>query len=474
MRFSEKYGQVRTLRSRAGDDAGRIREYVLQCIWYDQLFSDEGLCTSDGRSLRVLSPGWWNHSEGPDFKGAQFELRGEIVAGDVEIHFTHSDWKQHGHHLDSRYDGVRLVVTVESQPPATLPSTSLGRAIPTLLLANFLEDDIREIADSLPIEAYPYSVPSTAGRCATLVATCSKAQFGKLLELAGEWRMLSKARMVRERIERVGADQAIYESFLAACGFSRYKHHFRVVAQQLPYDRVRQLAGKDPLLVEAAFLQLAGLLPDALPENTTAVAHFARLRSLRRDELAGLKRLPLTWQCTGVRPTNYPERRLAGAARFLSRTALAGLAETLNQIWHVDLSPVARRRSFEALFPTPMGFWAEHCNWVGRKLHTPTAPLGPGRARSIIGNVFIPAALAVARRQKDRLGEEKVFELFAALPKEADNHILKIMVPRIFGEGEKPKLRFRAQQGLLQLYQDWCEPNPSCRNCSMLRQLAVG
>ncbi|HIJ66635.1 MAG TPA: DUF2851 family protein, partial [Candidatus Hydrogenedentes bacterium] len=160
--FSETYGQLRTLRPGVREDPGRVREYVLQCIWYDQLFSDGGLCCSRGRPLTVVSPGWWNHSEGPDFKGAQLELGGQLVTGDVEIHFTHGDWKQHGHHLDSRYDDVCLVVTLESRPPAAPPCTSLGREIPTLLLAKFLEGDIRDIADHLSIEAYPYEVPSAA------------------------------------------------------------------------------------------------------------------------------------------------------------------------------------------------------------------------------------------------------------------------------------------------------------------------
>jgi hypothetical protein len=260
----------------------------------------------------------------------------------------------------------------------------------------------------------------------------------------------------------------VYESFLAACGFSRYKHHFKAMAQQLPYDRVRQLATQNPALVETALLQIGGLLPDSLPEGTTAAPHFARVRALRRDSLAGLRSLPLAWRRTGVRPNNYPERRLAGAAHVLAATATAGLNETLSRIWQLDMTPVARRKEFEKLFPAPMGFWATHCSWTGKRLDRSTALIGPSRVRSVIGNVFTPAALAHARRTRDRGREQRVFEFFTALPKESENRVLKTMIPRMFGDVRPPKLTFRSQQGLLQIYQDWCEPNPSCVNCAVV------
>jgi hypothetical protein len=38
----------------------------------------------------------------------------------------------------------------------------------------------------------------------------------------------------------------------------------------------------------------------------------------------------------------------------------------------------------------------------------------------------------------------------------------------------KIKLTFRRQQGLLQAHQDWCGPNPSCRNCSLPAYLFSG
>ena len=471
VKFSEEYGRLRSLTDGVRETPLAVPEYVVQCIWYDQLFAEQDLRTDHDQPLKVVSPGWWNHQAGPDFKGAQLEFDGNLRTGDVEVHLDHAAWKHHGHGLDARYDEVLLVVVLDAKPPTTPPATSKGRRLPCLLLAQYLDGDVRDIADRLAVDEYPYLRPEAFGQCSALVQTEGAAPIENFLQLAGEWRMLNKARALRERMDRAGPDQAVYEAVLTACGFSHFKHHFRAIARQLPYERARQLARQDPLLLEAAFLQIAGLLPVSLPEGTTAVPHFARLRALRRDYLGGLRSLPLTWRRVGVRPNNNPERRLAGAARFIARTAADGLTASLDAIWQSDVTPIARRRAFEGLFPNPTGFWATHCTWTGAKMQRPTAPLGPGRVRSIIGNAFIPAALALARRDRDRTKEERVYGFFAGLSKEADNQILKAMIPRIFGEARPPRLTFRLQQGLLQMYQDWCQPNPSCRACSLLRYL---
>ncbi|MCC6793718.1 MAG: DUF2851 family protein [Candidatus Hydrogenedentes bacterium] len=466
--FRDAYARVMTV-AREGKRA--VSEHIIQAVWYDQLFKTDALLTTEGQRVRVVSPGWWNHSEGPDFRGAQIAFGDTVRTGDIEVHLDHAAWRAHGHHLDPRYDNVLLVVVLEPKPPATLPLTSVGRPIPCLLLGNYVDESVYNLPDLA--EPGNGEVDATLGRgyCAAIAQAQGVARIRDFTMLAGEWRMLNKARAIRERMERVGIDQGLYEAFMAACGYSRYKHHFRAMAQQLPYERVVQLAKVDAFLVEAAFFQLSGLLPDTLPEGTTAVPHFARMRALRRDHLSGLRSLPLTWKRVGVRPNNYPERRLSGAARFLARTSREGLWKALELVWRSNANVKARCAAFEELFPQAMGFWAEHCTWTGKRLAKPIATLGAARMHSIIGNVFLPAALAIARRERDRGLEEVALEFFAQMPKESENHVVARMLPRVFGDAPPKKVDFRLQQGLLQIYQDWCEPNPSCRNCPIIGHL---
>lgn len=121
--FREEYGFLRGLRSAVEESRPPIHEHVLQCVWMDQLFDESRLHTDEGRPVRILSPGWWNHGEGPDFRGAEIEIGGKLKVGDVEIHLDHRAWKQHGHHLDPRYDDVILLAVLEMEPPRQPPVT---------------------------------------------------------------------------------------------------------------------------------------------------------------------------------------------------------------------------------------------------------------------------------------------------------------------------------------------------------------
>ncbi len=479
--FSEEYGRFRDAAGAVRERlSGGISEDVVQCVWYDQIFSYENLQTDDGVAISVLSPGWWNHGEGPDFKGAQLLLDSVLKAGDIEIHLDHAAWFQHGHHIDPRYDDVLLVVVLERVPPLKPPVTSDGRRIPCLLLPRYLEEDIQALSGRLLVEDYPYEVRTTAGQCSEMVRLHGAEGMNGLLAIAGEWRMLNKAQAFRERMERAGTEQAFYEAFMTACGYAHFKHHFRAIARNLPYERVRQLARQDPLLLEAAFLQIAGLLPQRLPEDSPVNTHFERLSEYRRGRLSGLMTLPLQWRRAGVRPINYPERRLAGAVRFLARTADTGLPETLDAVWTDcaggNLTPAETRLAFEELFPAPMGYWAQHCTWNGKPMAKPCGLLGPGRIRCIVGNVFVSGALAIARHNADHEREAQILAFFSSLPKEPDNHVLKIMLPRMLGPDAVPQVRvsFRTQQGLLQIHRDWCESNPSCHNCGVSQFLSAG
>jgi len=465
--FRDDYARFVTV---AREGTAAVSEMTVQALWYDQEFSSDSLVSTEGQALRVLSPGWWNRSEGPDFRGAQIQFGDAVRSGDVEIHLDHAAWRQHGHHLDPRYDQVMLVVVLDAKPPSSLPRTSKDRPIPCLLIGNYIDAEALRVSGAGERGAYADEPALGLGYCAEIAKTHGVDRIREFVVQAAESRMLGKSRAIRERAERVGMNQSVYESFMAACGYARFKHEFRTIAQQLPYERVVQLARQDPNLVETAFFQLAGLFPDS-DESEVQNAHLARLLRLRVDQLAGMRSMGFSWKRVGVRPNNYPERRLSGAARFISRTSRQGLWMTLESVWRADVGEIERRRLFEALFPGAIGFWAEHCTWGGPRLSKPSSAFGSGRLRAIIGNVFLPAGLAYARQQRDREMEERVFALFRALPKEPENRIVAAMLPRVFGDVLPAKVDFRLQQGLIQVYQDWCEANPSCRNCPVIAHL---
>lgn len=458
--FSADYG---LFRRQAGEytleEAPHLPEAMLQRLWEGAGFPD-ALTSLEGHRLRVLSPGWLNKSGGPDFTNAQIEFNGETVTGDVEIHRRMRDWFDHNHDSDPVYNGVVLhVVSASPDDNAPRATTQQGRAVATLIWPD---------GDGLYGDDALEGLPARCGKCASGVISENPEVFQHFLGLAGEWRMLEKQRRIRERMSSAGADQAMYEVFMEACGYSAYREQFKRIAQALHYDRARQLAQQTPDLLEVALLRIAGLLPDMWRHDVDPPLHYIRSLEQLQKHLPGLKALDLRWRSANSRPANRPERRLAGAARFITRTADYGMQKKMEMLWRASMPPVARRRAIEDFFGGAMGFWANHCSWHGDSMTRPSAPLGEGRIRTIIGNVLIPAALAWAREQKSTLLEDHVYDFFAALPAEPENRVHRVMRQWLFAGGKPFRMTFRRQQGLMQMHQDWCSHNPACRNCTLL------
>ncbi|HOC68718.1 MAG: hypothetical protein BWX80_01098 [Candidatus Hydrogenedentes bacterium ADurb.Bin101] len=460
--FSAAYGSLRIQGEQTTEEIAFFED-ELQALWHTGAFPDR-LSTREGHRVRILSPGWWNKLPGPDFTNAQVEFNGNLCTGDIEIHSDAADWYAHGHHNDPAYTNVILHVVLALPPKKAKPAvTAAGRKIATLVIPG-------ELLSKAP--GHRAEIPERCGQCATALSRQGTRTLEYFLDLAGEWRILDKSRRIRERMARVGTEQAIYEVFMTACGYSQYKKSFQLMAESLPYERARQLAQQEPMALEAAFFRIAGLWPEEWPADNDPPEHYQRITALLRNELPGLKSLGLIWPRSVSRPANSPERRLAGAARFLSRTADRGLEKRLDLVWRQPVPPIERRRALERLFGGATGFWASHFSWQGNRARNAAAPLGEGRIRTIIGNVLIPAALALTRSDRpDPVLEKNVFELFVKLPREPENRIHRRMMHWLALGDNTVKMNFRRQQGLMQIHEDWCAHNPSCRNCSVLAYL---
>ena len=74
-------------------------EMMYQYLWRTGALGREFTLT-DGRSVRVVSPGLHNTDAGPDFSNARIKIDGILWAGNIEIHLKASDWFRHKHHDD--------------------------------------------------------------------------------------------------------------------------------------------------------------------------------------------------------------------------------------------------------------------------------------------------------------------------------------------------------------------------------------
>lgn len=419
-----------------------VTERLLVQIWNAQFVDAEKLTTADGKALKVLYPGKGNREEGPDFLGALISAgNGELLRGDVEIHARASDWRNHGHHRDPRYNGVILQVVWDGDTAAVLES---GRHVPTLCLRGSLRgslDDVRRWAALPVVPAEPCH-----GACHRL----GEGELGRLLDEAGEERFLLKARWFAETMVEDSPSQALYRGLMRALGYSRNTESFEELACRLPLVALERACRgryglKRVLILKALLLGKAGLLSDS------GEPELARLwRSLGDGE----EMPPSRWHSFRVRPDNQPVRRLCGAAHLLVGLMNGGFVEGV-------LRRVAERRGTAARLESSFVVGAPSRDCEGGSL------IGWGRARDIGINVVLPFAFAWAQASREGALAERALRLYRGYPRAADNAVTRELSNLLFG-GKSLKLAGSAlrQQGLLHLHKTFCRQR-RCDDCPL-------
>jgi hypothetical protein len=420
--------------------------------------------------VRVIDPGIWNLEAGPDFLGAtlQLEPHRRRWCGDVEIHIRPSGWKQHGHSEDPRYRGVRIHVTYfpGRVTPGLLPPGTVEIALEKALAAQpgfFFE--------SVDTTAYPFAQRATEPPCARHLASWSQDEKGLLLDAAGQERLRRKTERLSNRIDQCGPEQAVYEDVMGALGYKHNQAPFRRLAQILPVEELRALAGADTIAAYAMLAGLAGLLPHRVqPRWDTATRRF--LRQVwdqwwkHASTWASRCMAPTDWRLSGQRPANHPLRRLMGAASLFTRKQSPGHTwQTLAD----SESGNAVACWVESMTSLHNPYWDQRLTLGGKLQPQPIALLGLARARAIVINVVIPWLAATRGPGGFR------DEWLRSAPADSHNSIVRQTAFFLFGPDHSTRL-YRdglRRQGLMQIFHDFCiHDRTRCAACplpSMLR-----
>jgi len=501
-RFSDAYRVLAARTPRVCDSAAHFsafgdaakREAIVRRIWLEQRLDAEMLRTEDERPLHVLSPGWPNAEAGPDFLNAEFRLgQGHPRRADVEVHFLASGWLQHGHHCDPKYRSVGLHVCLFNDIREACVLTHDGTRVPQVALVKYLDETAEDLLEE---GADTHQTAATEAPCSRVLARGGPGPewLGRFLDAAGDERMLRKAQQCEHEREASTLDQVMYEATMEALGYKNNRVPFRRLARRLPLAEMRRFlpdtenVEEKQLRAEAMLLGVAGLLREvARPDEETAqYLAVARMhwQAVARD-LGGRAMRAADWDFTATRPLNYPTRRIAAAAAMLARDLHQGLFRSLlraveaSQSGTTSAARAARLlTSLQALFaPPPTGYWAHHCTLGGRPLARAHRLVGRERATAMAVNVVIPLLLSEARHRGDSQLETTVHELYAALPRLADNNRTRYVSGRMFAS---PALAAtivrtaRRQQGLLQLYADCCnDATRTCGDCVLLAAMGA-
>jgi len=431
-------------------------ELEVQALWFEQ-FHQPTLTTDDGRTVEVIQPGFWNHSGGPDFTRAALRFRKEgseeMVVGNIEVHLRPADWSAHGHDADPAYDETILHVVWENRSTKSFfPATASFRRVPQVVLSSQLIapwPELQPLCSSLLHSPLPASTP---GRCSPILADLPVEKLLEILRAAGLFRLRQKAQRWFWRRRLTSPEQALYEALAEALGFHANQIPMRLVAQRLPWSRMRSLDHETRL---AHLFGLSGFLPreNAAKLQTESKAWLRNLWEIwwKEQDALDYAQLPKTqWKLAGLRPLNRPERRLAALAQIVPR--IPDLAGALAQ------RDGARFAAILAAIRDP--FWEKHATLTGSPLAKPCRLIGEERIEDILINIFWPMVSLEA--------PEAAREAFSKISV-SSNSAARVASQRMLTSALKPKQAREAlvQQGLLQIFRDYCQTDCSrCQNCT--------
>ena len=460
-------------------------EALLQNIWHHQRLLRDELKLSDGRAVRVLHPGFWNHGAGPDFRDAVLQFGSEPpVTGDVEIDLQASGWKAHGHDRNPNFKNVKLHVLWEGAKVEGLAlrgqsdsaRSASGTTLPTLVLKPFLDAPLAELALWLTTDAAQKYPEGLLGQCAGPLRDLSLTQLEQLLNEAALVRFERKAADLNARARQCGWEQSLWEGMLRALGYKQ---------NVWPMQRVGELRGRlgktSLISTQARLLGISGLLPHDLTRQQRSADTY--LRTVwdhwwrERDAFSDCALPKTLWKLNGLRPANHPHRRLALAAHW------AGDAKLFKRIdqWFITTQPdnALDESLLKCLQPDADEFWSRHWTLRSAAMPKPQPLLGATRATDLAINVILPWLWLRAREGGNAKLQAEAERRYFAWPAAEDNSVLRLARDRLLGGRRDVKLANAAvQQGVMQVVSDFCHhSNALCADCKfpeLVRNWRVG
>ena len=451
-----------------GDRHRPASEAELVAAWLRQAVRRGPWRDSAGRRVTVIYPGRWTGLPGPDLRDAIVSIDdGPARRLDLEVHLEAADWRRHGHDRDPAYAGVglHLVWEIGAHPPAPAP--------PAIVLAPALS------ATGAPVAADPSSAREALPcRPSDPADAAARRETVDAIERQGQRRHAERAAVLEGDIAALGPDQALHQAILRALGYRPNAGAFEALGGCVTSGLSEALAsnGEDAGLavLEAVLMGAAGLLP--MQRRGAPADGYARMLQRIWQSYGSLACLQAAdWTLQSVRPANRPTRRIAAAARLLSRAPDPGrsLVDTLlaDVRRAAAASDLRRLQDRLQVAEPPDAYWARHFDF-GKPTRQPSPALvGAGRAREILVNAVLPFAAAMGHALGQADLPRASAEILAALPGGMWNQDSRYMVQTL-GVERRGLGGAMAQQGLLRLHRRWCR-DKRCGVCPMARRAAA-
>jgi hypothetical protein len=315
-------------------------------------------------------------------------------------------------------------------------------------------------------EAFNATVPlARPGRCQAPLKNLPEDRVCTVLDAAAQFRLRQKANRILNKVEAHGRDETLFQEIATALGYKENKLPFTLITQRFPLRLLRESIED----CEALLFGAAGFLetPDLDIYDKSAREYVRQLWDRwwpHRDDLQRLVLPAKAWHISGTRPVNHPQRRLA---------ALAVLAREWPHLQRASgKSSIAAANDFFQTLAHP--FWNFHYTLNSEASLKAMALIGDSRVADILANVLFPFWAAHDLKAPVSPNMPLWIE-YAKLPAQLSNRRLETAATRLFGNDPRRKEFLRTiahQQGLLQIYEDFCmQDNSDCAQCPFPEQM---
>ncbi|MBM4175520.1 MAG: DUF2851 family protein [Ignavibacteria bacterium] len=495
-----------------------IKEKFLYEIWKNRNYSDK-LFTTHGAQINIIDPGVQvDGEEGPDFKNARIEVGGIKYVGDVEIDPSISDWINHGHNANAKYNKVVLHVFFIKDIRDYIPRTAAGRNVQCLMLSSFLATDIRTSIRDAISSARDHRVKGIA--CMSAKSSATQDQKIHFIRDLGLRRFEKKCSRILDRLKEIHYEemlrnrmrepsinyspnedfynndvsrseyqnekiwqQLFYELTFEALGYSKNKDSFRKIAQEIDIDFLQKNTTKDSFVKNAEFLYLSisGLKPNINDVKFDESKNYIRSMNGYWDTVkkyySGEIMDNSKWHFFQLKPQNFPTIRMAGGVRIIYEILHNNLlGRIMSAFEQIEISSQMTRELRSLVIVKASGFWRNHYHFDKRAKTPFQYFIGSSRAEEIVINVvlpFIKVLSDVFGRQKNSL---KVISVYKTMMQRTDNRVTvdvanALSLPDIWKQSV-------FYQGLIELFREYCSKK-RCNECGIgnpekINQIPVG
>ncbi len=409
------------------------------------------LKTVSGKNLKIIFPGRYSNSAGPDFREAVISFDNDLLRGDVEIHKTTYDWKAHGHSDDPNYCHVILHVVYQHNVKLDYTIDKNGCPIEIFELQNFLDDDIKRIFSDY--QADPY-LPKE--KFCIFFAGQSPELLKPLLMKYSILRLREKEKRFAAELYFTGFNQLAYQGILEALGYSKNKYQMLQLANYITYTDLRNFAdhGMTEQQLIAIWLGASGLI-DKLP-STFPQEFILKWKELYARQSFYTAHLNIDWQLFRLMPANHPAIRLLQVSSLVYESLKGSLFNNFINLFSFPVGKFKITDFYQRLYD----LFLRQSDFLPEKYK-----LGKTRLDTIFINIILPLALLYAEKNKFTDLADAVLNIYKNYHSLPDNFLTRSM--RQFMDDSQVKLTGRkacCQQAIHYIYDSFCRYH-TCTQC---------